>query len=764
MNHDINPRMHRWTLSFQRDLEWLFLENYSMEVLTMSRWAFGLGGLMYIGFCLLDYLMFPSVYKTLWGIRIFWVLPQFIVAFVLTFFVFSRRYLEPIFSIFCLSAAWGIYAMMMLAPAPDSYGYYGGILLLLVYCYTLLRLRFVWAAFVGWSITLSYFLTAIGLMSTPFRIVISSGSFVFSVNLAGMVAAYYIEQYARLSFYRGLLIDEARQDLERKVATRTREIQAVNKSLEKKNNAYLSAVKAAKENEKKYRTLVGQLPDGICIVCRKKIVYYNDMLAKMLGKASHDILNEILCDFLETLPLNHRDKTRINAAINMETRAGPGHPELHAISVGKEMLFFELRNFPTLYNGVAATLCLIRDVSSTEREKRERALLQKRLDKAEKMKAIALLTGGVAHDLNNILSGIVSYPELLLMDLPADSPMKAPLEVILDSGQRAASIVSDLLTVARGVASERNPVNLNEEVAAYLSSPEYNRLMENYDDVSVVSVLDDDKPMINASGIHIRKVIMNLMGNAVEAIDGSGCVEISTFREYLETPVKGYDDVVSGEYLRLRITDDGPGIEEKDLNNIFEPFYTRKKMGRSGTGLGLTVVAHTLRDHDGYILVESSKVGTCFSLWFPATQVEQELLAVDEIPLEVYAGRGERILVVDDEPVQRRIACDILERMGYCAESVSSGEAAIEFVKSEAVDLLVLDMMMEPGMNSLETYSEIVQMHPAAKAIIASGYSAIEQVREAQALGAGDLVKKPYTLEGLVLAVRMELDTVKVTL
>jgi two-component system, cell cycle sensor histidine kinase and response regulator CckA len=184
-------------------------------------------------------------------------------------------------------------------------------------------------------------------------------------------------------------------------------------------------------------------------------------------------------------------------------------------------------------------------------------------------------------------------------------------------------------------------------------------------------------------------------------------------------------------------------------------------MGRSGTGLGLAVVWGTVKDHLGYINVESEEgKGTTFSLYFPVTR---EDLSPEEVAVSAseYMGNGESILVVDDVEEQRELASTMLTKLNYKVSCVSSGEEAVEYLKQHTVDLVVLDMIMDPGMDGLDTYFRILEIHPHQKAIIASGFSETERVTKAQELGAGAYVKKPYVLEKLGLAVRKEIDPPK---
>jgi PAS domain S-box-containing protein len=395
----------------------------------------------------------------------------------------------------------------------------------------------------------------------------------------------------------------------------------------------------------------------------------------------------------------------------------------------------------------------------TDPRKAEEALREseEKLARSRKMESLGLLAGGVAHDLNNVLSGIVSYPDLLLMDLPEDSKLRKPIETMQESGHRAAAIVQDLLTVARGIATTKEPLNLNVIVSDYLDSPEFNKLKQFHPTVTVKTNLDTDLFNIGGSHVHIRKVVMNLVANASEAIAGNGNVTISTMNRYIDRPLRGYDDVTIGEYAVLAVSDDGSGISSDDLERIFEPFYTKKVMSRSGTGLGLAVVWNTVQDHKGYIDMKSDENGTTFELYFPITRDEISDKALS-IPIKDYKGNGETILVVDDVESQREISCNMLDTLGYKTKAVSSGEEAVEYLKEHTVDLILLDMIMDPGINGRETYERIIMIHPNQKAIIVSGFAETDDVKEAQRLGAGKYIKKPYTLEKIGMVVKNELS------
>ena len=410
-------------------------------------------------------------------------------------------------------------------------------------------------------------------------------------------------------------------------------------------------------------------------------------------------------------------------------------------------------------NGQAiAILGVSRDISESKRAEEERHLMEERLRRAEKMEALGTLAGGVAHDLNNILSGIVSYPDLILMELPEESPLREAIVTIRQSGQRAAAVVQDLLTLARRGVVSTEVLNLNEVISDYLKTPEQEQIRVYQPKVRFDTQLEQGLLPIKGSRVHLSKTVMNLLLNAAEAMPGGGTVTITTMVQYLDRPVKGYDEVREGDYAVLMVADTGTGISAQDRGRIFEPFYTKKVMGRTGTGLGLAVVWGTVKDHNGYIDVQSEEGnGTTFSLYFP---VAREALTGNQPPVlrEDYQGKGETILVVDDVKELRDLAVAMLTKLNYQAASVSGGEEAVQYMKTRQADLLVLDMIMDPGIDGLETYRRILEFCPGQKAIIVSGFSETERVRQAQGLGSGTYVRKPYAMERIGLAVRQELD------
>ena len=625
-------------LSFSGEFEKVFQKYYFQDSLRHVRIALVVGFFFYGIFGFLDVLLVPEAKHKLWFIRLTVLLPSIVGTYIFTYSKHFQKYMQPAIALAVLIAGLGIIAMILIAPFPASYSYYAGLILVFIYGYTFVKLRFFWASVSGWMIVIAYEFAAIWISSTPIPTLVNNNFFFLSGNVLGMIACYSIEYYLRRDFMQARLLEAEKK-----------KVTAINLEL---------------ENRVQERTA-------------------------QLEEANQELKQEIV------------------------ERKG---------------------------------------------SEKERRYLEAQLAKSQKMEAIGTLAGGVAHDLNNILSGLVSYPELLLMDLPEKSSLRQPILTIQESGQKAAAIVQDLLTLARRGVAVREVMNLNQLIDEYLKSPENQKIFEFHTNVTVETNLQADLFNNMGSPVHLSKTIMNLVSNAAEAMPNGGKIIITAENRYIDKSIKSYDAVEEGDYVTLTVSDSGIGISPEDVERIFEPFYTKKTMGRSGTGLGMAVVWGTVKDHNGYIDVQSELgEGSTFTLYFPITRkkLPQEK---QRISAEKYKGNGESILVVDDVPQQREIASGMLTKLGYNVLSVPSGEEAIVYLKENNADLLVLDMIMRPGIDGLETYKKILQYHPEQKAVIASGYSESQQVKAAQNMGAGTYVRKPYSFEKIGLAVKSELS------
>ncbi|HAY39557.1 MAG TPA: hypothetical protein DCY53_09585 [Desulfobacteraceae bacterium] len=533
------------------------------------------------------------------------------------------------------------------------------------------------------------------------------------------------------------------------------EIKSLNRDLQKMMAEVKQSEAALRESEERHRLSLEASPDPIVVYdIQGKVSYVNHAFEQTFGWSRDEVIGNLI-DFVpqENLPETKAAIERMlqgEKTVSFETRRLTKDGRLLDIQISAS-------RFIDGKDKLAGNIVILSDITERKREEEEKRKLEVQLQRAEKMEAIGTLAGGVAHDLNNMLSAIVGYPELLLMQIPEDSPLRKSILRIQDSGNKAAAVVQDLLTLARRGVGFKEVVNLKYIILEYLKSPEHEKLKLYHPWVEIETNIESDLLNISGSSVHLFKTVENLVSNAAEAMPDGGKILISAENRYIDKPINGYDSVEEGEYITLMVSDTGIGISKKDLERIFEPFYTKKVMGRSGTGLGTAVVWSTVKDHKGYIDVQSTEgKGSTFTLYFPASR---EKMAKKEgiLPVEDYMGKGESILVVDDVKEQIELALTMLTTLGYSAHAVSSGEEAVEYLKEHTVDLIVLDMVMDPGMDGLDTYKKIIKLHPQQKAIIASGFSETDRVKEAQRLGAGAYVKKPYTLEKIGLSVRDEL-------
>lgn len=358
------------------------------------------------------------------------------------------------------------------------------------------------------------------------------------------------------------------------------------------------AVEALHESEEYINAIINRIADPICVKdSEHRWILVNDKFCEIAGAERKSLLGKSDYDFF---PEEEADVFwKMDELVLRDGKENFSEESLTNATTGDAVL---LNTKKTLYEnkrGQKFIVAIGRDITDFRK-------LQDQIQRAQKMEALATLAGGVAHDLNNVLGGIVSYPDLLLMDLSEESPLRKPIETIKNSGEKASVIVQDLLTLARRSISIMEPVNLNEIVTAYLSSPEHAQIIYHHPGVQINTDLEKNLLYCMGSSVHLSKMIMNLINNAAEAMPDGGDILIKSRNRYIDRPIKGFDEVQENDYTVLEISDHGVGIPKEDMEKIFEPFYTKKKMGRSGTGLGMAVVWGTVKDHQGYIEVNST--------------------------------------------------------------------------------------------------------------------------------------------------------------
>ena len=513
-----------------------------------------------------------------------------------------------------------------------------------------------------------------------------------------------------------------------------------------------------RESEEKYRTIIEDMDDGYHEVdLRGNFTFLNEPICKMLGYP-----REVLLGMNNRQYADEENVRKVYQAYNQVYRTGEPIKNFEWQVIRKDgacrnvevsiSIIRDGKGRPTGFRGIA------RDISDRRRAEEEKRRLEERLQRSEKMEALGQLAGGVAHDLNNVLGILSGYSELLLEETPEGSPSRIYVDKILQSTKKGAAIIQDLLTLARRGVMVSNVINLNTIVSDFLETPVFDKFKDYHPHVTFRTESDESLLNIKGSPVHLEKALMNLVSNAAEAITETGEVTIRTANRHLDKPVRGYDEVKEGDYAVWVVSDTGMGIPAENMQKIFEPFYTKKKMGKSGTGLGLAIVWGTVKDHNGYIDIQSEVGhGTTFTLYFPVTP-EELTSPTAEVPIEQYMGHGESVLVVDDIADQREIASQLLSRLGYEVHAVSSGEEAVEYLGENRADILILDMVMKPGIDGLETYKRVLEINSKQKAILVSGFSETDRVGKAQKLGAGAYINKPYVLEKIGIAIRGELN------
>lgn len=454
---------------------------------------------------------------------------------------------------------------------------------------------------------------------------------------------------------------------------------------------------------------------------------------------------------IQNIPLDHVG-TRFRDAIRRVHATESLVSLEYSLQLNEEEQCYEAHLLPLRNREIAV---IIRNVTEQKQAEQRERKLQNRLARSERMESLGVLAGGVAHDLNNILGPLVAYPGMILRTMPEDNEVREMLVEIEKSAGRAVAVIQDLLTMARRGNYVLEPVDVNALVRNYIDSIAFKQLQAQHPQCVLDLELQENIPRALATQHHLSQAIMNLIINAYEAIPEDGRVTVTT--EYRHVPEHAgiYETIHGNMYVVIRIRDTGTGIPEDSVEHIFEPFFTKKKMGRSGSGLGLTVVYGVVRDMNGHIEVDTKAAeGTEMRLYIPATQ---ERALTDEEPGTDFSGH-ERVLIVDDVPEQRRLAKSMLIDLGYSVETSPSGHDAVGLLRDQTFDLILMDMIMEDGFDGLDAYKEILKTHPNQKCLIVSGFSETDRVHEALRCGAGGFVAKPYRLDQLGKAIRDELD------
>lgn len=499
------------------------------------------------------------------------------------------------------------------------------------------------------------------------------------------------------------------------------------------------AEETLREQEKFIRTITDALP--LCISytdAQQRYRFVNQVYEDWFGRKSAEILGkhvrEVLGEKGYANVKNHIEKTLAGETSRFENRVP---------KVGGGMREVEATLIPDFDDsgGVRGYYVSVQDLTEHKR-------LEKELARSQRLESAARVASQIAHDFNNLLGPLAAYPTLIRDELPANHSVLEMVDEIEFCAKRMADINQQLLALGRRGHYRTEPIDLNDLIHNVT-------LAQNLPKELVVrEELSSSLLLIEGGDAQLTRALINLIVNAKEAMEYSGVLRLITENVYLDKPIRGYKTIKRGEYVKLEISDSGGGIKPEILDKIFDPFFTTKKMSRQrGSGLGLSVVHGVVEDHNGYVTVESPPgKGATFSLYFPVSRKKEIAETIERAK-----GGNEKILVIDDDPVQRKVASQLLERLGYKVHAVSSGERAIANLKKHRQDLLLVDMVMD-GIDGAETYKRILEFQPNQRAILLSGFAVTKRVVEALRLGAGSFVSKPVNLDSLAIAVRKELD------
>jgi two-component system cell cycle sensor histidine kinase/response regulator CckA len=502
-----------------------------------------------------------------------------------------------------------------------------------------------------------------------------------------------------------------------------------------------SAEKNLKESEEKFRSYVDNAPDGILVLDKNGIfIDSNEAACEITGFSKEELFQKSIIDLLAA-----------------ESKKGGSIYFNKVVSIGRasEELFYvrkDGRKGCCVINAVKLGnnkyLAFMKDITETKR-------LQEFASRAQRLETAGRIAGQVAHDFNNLLGPLIAYPGIIKDEIPENHPIVSYLKDMEKAAEQIADINQQLLTLSRRGHYVLEILNLNDIIMQVL-----NQMEPIPPSVHIDTNLNRNLMNIKGGASQILRVVSNLLINSFDAMKNQGRLFIQTENIYMDKTSGNYGRIPKGEYAKLTITDSGCGISREILPHIFEPFFTTKTSDkRRGSGLGLSVVHTIMEDHHGYIdLGTTIGRGTAFYLYFPITRDQLDS------PLEDDVGSGdEKILVVDDDEIQREVTSRLLIKLGYKVNTAASGEKAIDLLKGDPQDLLILDMIMPDGMDGAETYRRALEINPAQKAIIVSGYAETERVNLAIQMGVGAFLRKPLTLKTIAPAIRKELDKVPVS-
>ena len=504
---------------------------------------------------------------------------------------------------------------------------------------------------------------------------------------------------------------------------------------------------ALKESEARHRTVLEANPDPVVVYNMEgRLIYCNPAFTRVFGWTLEERLGQKMDLFV---PEANWPETKIMIE---KVLAGESFSGVETQRYTKDGNVIPVNISAAIYRDgdgrPVGSVINLRDIS--DRKKLEAQLLQ-----AQKMEAIGTLAGGVAHDFNNLLQIVRGFTQLLLHGKDHTAPEYGALQKILHASERGAELTRQLLTYSRKVESKRRPVDLNLEVH------EVRRLLERSIPklIEIELHLADKLRTVFADPVQLEQMLMNLALNAKDAMADRGKIVIQTENVTLdEKYCRTHLEARPGDYALITFSDTGHGMDKETLRHAFEPFFSTKEVGK-GTGLGLAMVYGIVKNHDGYIMCESEPgLGTTFRIYLPAIEEEVENVEPTEVRSFSEGGTG-KILLVDDEELDRKLGIDLLGQTGHTVLTAVDGETALQIYRKEQsrIDLVILDLTM-PGMGGWKCLEDLLKINPKVRVLVTSGHSADAPMKEAIEAGARGYLSKPYDIHRMLKVVREVLN------
>jgi len=505
------------------------------------------------------------------------------------------------------------------------------------------------------------------------------------------------------------------------------------------------AENALRLSEEKFRTLIEKSIQGLMVIQDGRIVVTNDAFAGMIGYTVDELLSLPPGALANTIHPEDREQIMARLGNRLEGGEEPRHYKARALHKGGRAVWVDVVSDVIEYDGRQATQVLTVDI--TEQKKLEDRILQ-----SHKMEAVGRLAGGVAHDFNNLLTAIQGFGKSLARKVEEGDPLREEVDEICFAADRAASLTRQLLSFSRKQVTRPQLLQLNQVVIDMEGL--LRRLIGQR--IEVVTCLGNGLGLVRADRSQVEQILMNLVVNARDAMSGGGRLEIGTDRVELDEALASQaPGAVPGPHIRLSVTDNGVGLNEKDLPHLFEPFFSTKGPGR-GTGLGLSVVYGIVQQHKGLVDVESELGrGTRFDIYLPVASVKAGEAEAEALTPDQLMGRGERLLLVEDEGGIRKLVESTLLAANYQVDSAGSAEEALVIIESrrEPFHLLISDVIL-PGLSGVQLVEELRDRGSDIRVVLVSGFALGEEQRDYIEEHRIELLPKPFSDEDLLAFIK----------